>query len=70
MEKLLLKPKEAAEAIGVGRTKLYQLVKANQIPSCRVGNSIRIPVAGLHALIEKQLAPLPDALPVHKSSRP
>lgn len=54
MEKLMLKPREAAEAIGVGRTQFYKLVKAKIIPSCKVGNSIRIPVAALRAWIEAQ----------------
>jgi excisionase family DNA binding protein len=52
MEKLLLKPKEAAEAVGIGRTLFYHLVKAGVIPSCRVGKSIRIPVAALKAWAE------------------
>ena len=54
MEKLMLKPREAAEAVGIGRTLLYRLVKAGRIPSCRVGKSIRIPVAALRAWAEAQ----------------
>lgn len=50
----MLRPREAAEVIGVGRTQLYKLVKAKIIPSCKVGNSIRIPVAALRAWIEAQ----------------
>ena len=60
MERLLLKPREAAEAIGIGRTQLYRLVKANIIPSCKVGNSIRIPVSALRAWIESQVKPQED----------
>jgi len=56
MEKLLLKPKEAAEAVGVGRTLFYRLVKAGLIPSCRVGKSIRIPVAALRAWADAQVS--------------
>lgn len=54
MERLLLKPREAAESIGVGRTQLYKLVKAKIIPSCRVGNSTRIPVSALRAWVDRQ----------------
>jgi excisionase family DNA binding protein len=54
MERLLLKPIEAAEWIGVGRTQIYKLIRAKIIPSCRVGNSIRIPVAALRAWVESQ----------------
>lgn len=56
MEKLLLKPKEAAEAVGVGRTLFYRLVKAGLLPSCRVGKSIRIPVAALRAWADAQVS--------------
>jgi len=49
MEKLMLKPREAAEAVGVGRTLFYRLVRAGIIPSCRIGKSLRIPVAALRA---------------------
>ncbi len=55
MERLMLKPLEAAEAIGMGRTAFYRLVKAGQIPACRVGKSIRIPVNALREWVEKQV---------------
>ena len=47
MEKLLLRPSEAAELIGVKRTTFYRLVKSKQIPTCLVGKSIRISLAAL-----------------------
>ena len=49
MEKLSLKPREAAEALGVGRTLFYRPVKANATPSCHIGKSVRSPVAALKA---------------------
>jgi excisionase family DNA binding protein len=54
VERLFIKPREAAEAVGIGRTLFYRLVKAGVIPSCRVGKSIRIPVAALKAWAEAQ----------------
>jgi len=51
----MLKPNEAAESIGMGRTAFYRLVKARAIPSGRVGKSIRIPVAALREWVEKQV---------------
>lgn len=54
MERLLLKPSEAAEALGVGRTLFYQLVKSGAIPSCRIGKTICIPVAALKAWADSQ----------------
>jgi prophage regulatory protein len=47
VEKLLLKPNEAADAIGVGRSKIYQLLAAGTIPSIRINSSLRVPVDGL-----------------------
>ena len=55
MEKLLLKPTEAAEAIGLGRSKTYQLISSGAIPSVRIGKSVRVPVVALRSWIEKQL---------------
>lgn len=54
MEKLMLRPREAAEAVGVGRTVFYQLIRAGIIPSCRIGKSIRVPVAALRKWVEAQ----------------
>ena len=47
MEKLMLRPAEAATLIGFARTTIYKLIHSEQIPFCRVGKSIRIPVAAL-----------------------
>jgi excisionase family DNA binding protein len=47
MDKLLLKPAEAAEALGVGRSTIYLLLASGEVPSMRVGRSIRVPVEAL-----------------------
>ena len=46
--KILMRPKEAAEALGLGLSKCYELLASGQLPSIRVGRSIRVPVAELH----------------------
>ena len=56
MDRLLLRPVEAAEAIGIGRSKVYELLASGELPSIRIGGSVRVPVAALHAWIERQLA--------------
>jgi excisionase family DNA binding protein len=43
MDKLLLRPKEAAELIGIGRTKVFELMRTGQLESVRIGSSRRIP---------------------------
>ena len=53
MEKLLLTPREAAAVLGIGRSKLYELLQAGQIPSVRIGKCRRIPAAALRELVER-----------------
>jgi excisionase family DNA binding protein len=53
MEKLLLSPEEAAEALGVGRSRVYDLMRTRQLLSVRIGKSRRIPVAAVHAYVER-----------------
>jgi excisionase family DNA binding protein len=54
-ERLMLRPTEAADAIGVSRSKLYELIAARAIPSVRVGGCVRVPVDALRAWIARQL---------------
>jgi excisionase family DNA binding protein len=51
MEKLLLRPAEAAEAIGVSRATLYAMLQRGELPRVRVGRTHRVPVDGLHQWI-------------------
>jgi len=54
--KLLLRPTEAADAMGVSRAKAYELISSGAIPSIRLGGSVRVPVEALRAWIANQLA--------------
>ena len=56
MDKLLLRPVEAAEALGCGRSKIYSLLAGGDLPSVKIGASVRIPVDALRAWIARQLA--------------
>lgn len=47
MNDLLLRPIEAARAIKVGRSRIYQLIESGSIPSVRIGRSVRVPVRQL-----------------------
>jgi excisionase family DNA binding protein len=53
-EKLLLKPAEAGEALGISRARAYELIAAGVIPSIRIGSSIRVPAEALRAWVERQ----------------
>ena len=37
MDQLLYRPKEAAKVLGRSKTKLYELIRSNQIPSIKDG---------------------------------
>jgi len=53
MEKLLLTPREAADVLGIGRSKLYELLRAGVVPSIRIGTCRRIAALDLTNLIDK-----------------
>ena len=55
-DRLMLRPAEAAEAIGVSRAKGYELIARGEIPSVKVGGCVRVPVAALQSWIAQQLA--------------
>ena len=55
MDRLLLRPTEAAEAIGIGRSKVYELLASGEIPAIRIGGSVRVPVDALRAWIASRL---------------
>lgn len=56
MEKLLLRPTEAALVLGIGRSKCYALIAAGILPSIRLGNSIRVPADELRRWVADQAA--------------
>ena len=45
---------QAAKLLGIGRTKAYALVKANQIPHVRIGRRILVPKQGLQLWLHEQ----------------
>ncbi len=61
IQKLLVKPSEAAQMIGCSRAKMYELLASGAIKSVRLegGRLIRVPVSALEALAQGQ-SPLSD----------
>lgn len=49
----------AAELLGIGRTKAYELVRDDEWPTpiIRVGRAIRVPTTPLVALLGRQVGP-------------
>jgi excisionase family DNA binding protein len=56
VDKLLLRPAEAAEALGISRSKLYQMLAGGQLPVVRVGQTLRVPVRELERWIGARLS--------------
>jgi excisionase family DNA binding protein len=51
MDKLLLTPAEAARALGVGRTKVYELMASGALASVQIGRCRRVPREALTELV-------------------
>jgi excisionase family DNA binding protein len=49
----LLRVEEAAEWLGLGRTKAYELVYRGMLPSVTIGRSRRVPVAALQDFVDR-----------------
>ena len=56
MTRLLLTVPEAAEALAISRSKLYELLAAGVVDSIRIDGSRRIPLSALEAYVSKLLA--------------
>lgn len=54
MEKKLLNVKEAANILNIGRTKTYELIRTKEIPSIRLGKSLRVPQEALEKCLEEK----------------
>lgn len=54
MEKLLVTVSEASQLLSLGRTIIYRMVAAAELPSVTVGRQIRLPVSGLREWAERQ----------------
>ena len=52
---LLLRPAEAAEALGVSRSRCYELIKEGGIPSMRIGTAVRVPRVALEQWVASRV---------------
>ena len=51
MDKLLLTPTEAATALGIGRSKVYELMQTGQHQSVHIGACRRVPADAIHSFL-------------------
>lgn len=58
IEKLLLKPEEAAEMLSIGRSKVYELIGTGELASVRIGTSRRVPADALVEFVTQLRSPV------------
>jgi excisionase family DNA binding protein len=51
MDKLLLTPKEVAEALNISRTKVFELLQADALRSVKIGKSRRVPTEAVREFV-------------------
>ena len=55
VQRLLYRPAEVAAALGVSRSKVYELMNRGEIPWVLVGNARRVPVEELEQLVRTRV---------------
>ena len=56
MERLLYRPEEAADVLGLGRSSVYALLRSGELPSILSGRSRRITPEALQKFIASRIA--------------
>ncbi|HEV2032648.1 MAG TPA: excisionase family DNA-binding protein [Candidatus Dormibacteraeota bacterium] len=55
VEPLLVRPVEAARLLGIGRSKLFEMLARNELPVVRLGRCVRIPRRELALWVDQSL---------------
>ena len=55
MDPLLLSVEEAAQALGIGRSKTYELIASGQVPSLRIGRRTLVPARALSEAVDRMV---------------
>ncbi|MGW8188889.1 helix-turn-helix domain-containing protein [Sphingomonas hankookensis] len=53
METLAIPVKDAAKSLGIGRTKLYELIGGGQLQTLQIGRRRLVKTDSIRALVEK-----------------
>lgn len=53
MEKLLLKPAEVGAVLGIGRTKVFELIASGELESVLIGKCRRVPRVAVESFAER-----------------
>lgn len=57
IEPLCVRVNDAARMIGVGRTKLYELISSGELETVKIGKATRITAASLHLFVRRAGSP-------------
>ena len=56
VEPICVRVNDAARMIGIGRTKLYELISSGELETVKIGKATRVTTASLHRLVERHRA--------------
>lgn len=56
IEPICVRVNDAARMIGIGRTKLYELISSGELETVKIGKATRITTASLRKLVERHRA--------------
>lgn len=62
MESILLRVEEVAELLGLGRTKVFEMISAGELPTVRIGRCVRVPRADLERWVSSRARAVPTQL--------
>lgn len=54
LEPLLLRAREVAHLLGIGRSKVYEMMGTGELPTVRIGTAVRIPTKALEEWVLKR----------------
>jgi excisionase family DNA binding protein len=56
VEQLLLKADEVAKRLSLGRSKVFLMIARQELPSVRIGKSVRVPAKALEEWVDERRA--------------
>lgn len=54
VEPICVRVNDAARMIGIGRTKLYELIATGDLETVKIGKATRVTTASLRGLVDRQ----------------
>jgi excisionase family DNA binding protein len=54
LDPLLLKPGHVADLLGIGKSTVYLMLSTGELPQCRLGRRLRVPLAKLKIWVDNK----------------